>query len=127
MSVSVISPDPLSPGFFPVSSKLKSLSPLKICKCFQECFQKVISGQTIRDSPCSTAQSCLTLCDPMEPARFLCPWDFPGKNTGVGYHFLLQGNLPNPWFEPTSPALQADSFTTEPPGKPSRLLISQQK
>ena len=24
------------------------------------------------------------------PARFLCPWDFPGKNTGVGCHFLLQ-------------------------------------
>ena len=23
--------------------------------------------------------------------RLLCPWDFPGKNTGVGYHFLLQG------------------------------------
>ena len=22
---------------------------------------------------------------------FLCPWDFPGKNTGVGCHFLLQG------------------------------------
>ena len=21
----------------------------------------------------------------------LCPWDFPGKNTGVGCHFLLQG------------------------------------
>ena len=26
-----------------------------------------------------------------EPARFLCPWDFPGKNIGVGCHFLLQG------------------------------------
>ena len=25
------------------------------------------------------------------PARLLCPWDFPGKNTGVGRHFLLQG------------------------------------
>ena len=25
------------------------------------------------------------------PARLLCPWDFPGKNTGVGYHALLQG------------------------------------
>ena len=25
------------------------------------------------------------------PVRFLCPWDFPGKNTGVGCHFLLQG------------------------------------
>ena len=28
---------------------------------------------------------------------------FPGKNTGVGCHFLLQGNLPNPGIEPTSP------------------------
>ena len=25
------------------------------------------------------------------PARLLCPWDSPGKNTGVGCHFLLQG------------------------------------
>ena len=24
-------------------------------------------------------------------ARLLCPWDFPGRNTGVGCHFLLQG------------------------------------
>ena len=23
------------------------------------------------------------------PIRLLCPWDFPGKNTGVGCHFLL--------------------------------------
>jgi len=29
----------------------------------------------------------------MEPARLLCPWDFPGKNTGVGRHSLLQGIL----------------------------------
>ena len=27
----------------------------------------------------------------MHPARLLCPWNFPGKNTGVGCHFLLQG------------------------------------
>ena len=27
----------------------------------------------------------------LQPARLLCPWDFPGKNTGVGCHFLLQG------------------------------------
>ena len=39
------------------------------------------------------AQSCPTLCDPMDcsPARLLCPWDSPGKNTGVGCHALLQG------------------------------------
>ena len=27
----------------------------------------------------------------LSPARLLCPWDFSGKNTGVGRHFLLQG------------------------------------
>ena len=38
-------------------------------------------------------QSCLTLCDPIDcsPPRSPCPWDFPGKNTGVGCHALLQG------------------------------------
>ena len=24
----------------------------------------------------------------------LCLWHFPGKNTGVGYHFLLKGIFP---------------------------------
>ena len=27
----------------------------------------------------------------LQPARLLCPWDFPGKNTGVGCYSLLQG------------------------------------
>ena len=37
-------------------------------------------------------QSCPTLCDPIDeqPNRLLWPWDSPGKNTGVGCHFLLQ-------------------------------------
>ena len=37
-------------------------------------------------------QSCLTLCDPrgLQPTRLLHPRDSPGKNTGVGCHFLLQ-------------------------------------
>ena len=35
----------------------------------------------------------------LEPTRFLCPWDFPGKSTGVGCHllqgiFLTQGSNP---------------------------------
>ena len=30
----------------------------------------------------------------LQPTRFLCPWDSPGKNTGVGCHFLLQGIFP---------------------------------
>ena len=37
-------------------------------------------------------QSCPTLCSPIDslPTRLPCPWDSPGKNTGVGCHFLLQ-------------------------------------
>ena len=30
----------------------------------------------------------------LQPARPLCPWDSPGKNTGVGCHALLQGIFP---------------------------------
>ena len=29
---------------------------------------------------------------PYGPTRLLCPWDSPGKNTGVGCHALLQGS-----------------------------------
>ena len=37
------------------------------------------------------AQSRLTLRPhELQPARLLCPWDSPGKNTGVGCHFFLQ-------------------------------------
>ena len=38
-------------------------------------------------------QACPILCDPhrQKPTRLPCPWDSPGKNNGVGHHFLLQG------------------------------------
>ena len=43
-------------------------------------------------------QSCLILCNPVdcteEPAKLLCPWDSPGKNTGVGCRALLQETVP---------------------------------
>ena len=51
-------------------------------------------------------------------ARLLCPWDSPGKNTGVGLPFPTSGDLPNPGIKPRSPALQADSLPTESPRKP---------
>ena len=37
-------------------------------------------------------QLCLTLWG-LQSARLLCPWNFPGKNTGVGCISLLQGIL----------------------------------
>ena len=34
------------------------------------------------------------------PARLLCQWDSPGKNTGVGCHALLQGIFPTQGSKP---------------------------
>ena len=49
------------------------------------------------------AQSCPTLCDPMDPARLLCPWNSPGQSTGVGSHSLLQGIFPTQGLNPGLP------------------------
>ena len=43
---------------------------------------------------CLVTQSCPTLCDPKGCSLpVLCPWDSPGKNTGVGCHAFLHGIL----------------------------------
>ena len=39
----------------------------------------------------------------LEPTELLSPWDFPGKNTGVGCHFLLQGIFPTQGLNPGLP------------------------
>ena len=39
------------------------------------------------------------------PARLLCPWDSPGKSTGVGCHALLQGISQTPGLNPRLPQL----------------------
>ena len=67
------------------------------------------------------SQSCPALwsCG-LSPARLLYPWDFSGKNTGVGCHFLLQGDLQDQGIELVAPALTGRFFTTEPPGKPMK-------
>ena len=56
------------------------------------------------------------------PTRLLFQRDSPGKNSGVGCHFLLQRDLPNPGIELMSPALHADSLPTEPLGKPQNSV-----
>ena len=41
---------------------------------------------------CLVIQLCPALCEPMDCSWLkFCPWNFPGKNIGVGFHFLLQG------------------------------------
>ena len=66
---------------------------------------------------CSVAQLYLTLCDPygLQPIKFLCPWDFPGKNTGLGCHILL---LEPPGIKPVTPSLAGRFLSTMSPWKP---------
>ena len=71
------------------------------------------------------AQSCLTPLRSMDPAmgspaRLLCPWDFPDKNTGASCHFLLQGIFPTQGSNPSLLHLMHwhRFFITEPSGKP---------
>ena len=62
------------------------------------------------------AKSCLTV---YSPTRLLCPWTFPGKNTGVGSHFLLQEIFPTEGLN--LHLLQVGFFPTASPGKPKYI------
>ena len=74
-------------------------------------------------------QSCTTLCDLMDGlqlTRLFCPWDSPGKNTGVGGHALLQRVFPMQGLNPHLSCLlhwQADSLPLAPPRKPFLMLV----
>ena len=72
------------------------------------------------DVLCLAAQSCLTLCGPMDcsPPGSSVHGDFPGENTGVGCHALLQGIFPTQGSNPGLPHLQVNSLLSESPGKP---------
>ena len=63
------------------------------------------SQETLIPAPrqeCSDAQSWPTPCDTWpEPARLLCPWDSPGRSTGVGCRALLQGAFPTQGSNPS--------------------------
>ena len=49
--------------------------------------------------------------------QLLCPWNPPGKNTGMDSHSSLQGVFLTQRIKPGSPLLQADSSLSEPPGE----------
>ena len=57
------------------------------------------------------------------PARLLRPWDSPGKHTGVGGHFLLQGIFSTQGRNPCLLPWQVDSWPTELSGKPLSLSL----
>ena len=67
------------------------------------------------------AQSCLTLCNPMDCSPPGSSVGFPRQENWSGLPYSSPGDLPDLGIEPESPALQADSLS-EPP-EPSLSFI----
>ena len=57
------------------------------------------------------------------PARLLCPWNSPGKNTVLGCHFLLQGIFSTQGSNPGLLHCRQIFLLSEPPGKWIRRTI----
>ena len=78
-----------------------------------------LSTRLALKSKSSSCSVCPILLTPLtvQPASLLCPLNSPGKNTGLGSHSLYQWDLPNPGIKSRSLTLQADSLSSELPGK----------
>ena len=70
-------------------------------------------SSTVPSLKVKVAQSCPTLCDPM---NYIKSMDFSRPEYRSGYPFPSPGDLPNSGIEPRPPAWQADSLRSEPPG-----------
>ena len=65
------------------------------------------------------AQSCLTLCDPMDCSL---PGSSPGNSPGVDYHFLLQGIFPTQGSNPGLPHCRHMLYCLSHQGSPGKVL-----
>ena len=103
-----------------------------ICACIMSIVSKLqcffifnfcsLRGLSSSVCVCLVAQSCPTLCDPMDCSLpdSSVHGDSPGKNTGVGCHALLQGIFPVQGWNPGLPHCRQIPSLTEPPGKPNQ-------
>ena len=83
-------------------------------------YMNVILELVFTEVKVSVAQSCPTLCDPVDcsPAGSSVHGDSPGKNTGVSCHSVRGPSQPRWNLSPASHALAGRFFITAPPGKP---------
>ena len=74
---------------------------------------------------CLVAQSCPILCDPMDCRLPGSPihGDFPGKNTGVGCHFLHQGIFPIQGSNPGLQHCRQTLYPLSPQGSPGIYIL----
>ena len=72
---------------------------------------------------CLVAQSCLTLCDPMDcsPPGSSVHGDSSSKDTGVGCHSHLQAIFPIQRSNPGLPQFRQILYQLSPPGKPKYI------
>ena len=63
----------------------------------------------------------------MQPTRLLYPWDSPGKNTGVGFHALLQEIFSTQWSNPGFPHCKCIIHFLSHEGSPQFCLPFQKK
>ena len=75
---------------------------------------------------CSVMSNSATLWTAACQAPLSVHGNFPGKNTGVGCHFLVQGIFPTQVSSPCLLHWQTDSFTTVPPGSLGYLILNSQ-
>ena len=91
------------------------LSIMDICKHHD---YKIQNKESIRRCVCVCVCSVSVMSDSLlphglQPFILLYPFDFQGKNTGTGCHFLLQGIVPTQWVNCVS-CIAGRVFTTEP-------------
>ena len=103
----------------PCSYLQKSSSPFRIFLIYQLVVQ--LLTDLLYETLCCCV-SCSIVSDSLRPHRLwatklLCPWDSPGKNTGVDCHALLQGVLPTQELKSCLLLLQTDSLPPELSGK----------
>ena len=67
-------------------------------------------------------KSCPTLCDPMDCSPPGSSIHFPGKSTGMGCHFLLQGIFPTQGSNPGLQHCRQRLLPSETPGKPPLFI-----
>ena len=65
---------------------------LILCHCFKSLY--ILTHVYMCVFSCSVMSDSLWPYG-LQPASLLCPWDFPGKSTGMSCHFLFQGIFPN--------------------------------
>ena len=72
---------------------------------------------------CLVTRSCPALLRPhgLQLTRLPCPRDFPSQNTGVGYHFLLQGIFLTQGLNPCLLHWHADSLPLSHQGSPNPI------